>query len=93
MAGVGDAQLTMNAIAIAAGGGVRVGLEDNIWYDPQRTQLASNADLIERIHGLAKANERKIMTPRALRALLKLGSGNGRYGRAFRREGGETPRP
>ena len=31
MAGVGDAQLMMNSIAIAAGGGVRVGLEDNIW--------------------------------------------------------------
>ena len=31
LAGIGDAQLTMNSIAIAIGGGVRVGLEDNIW--------------------------------------------------------------
>lgn len=30
-AGVGNAQVVMNSIAIAYGGGVRVGLEDNIW--------------------------------------------------------------
>src|SRR5664280_1738401 len=32
----------MNSIAIAIGGGVRVGLEDNIWYDSSRTILASS---------------------------------------------------
>ena len=31
----------MNAIGIVAGDGVRVGLEDNIWYDEQRTVLAN----------------------------------------------------
>ena len=45
MAGVGNVQGMVTAIAIAAGGGVRVGLEDNIWYDPGRTRLARNADL------------------------------------------------
>jgi len=30
-------------------GGVRVGLEDNIWYDEDRTKLATNRSLIERI--------------------------------------------
>lgn len=83
MAGVGDAQLMMNAMAIAAGGGVRVGLEDNIWYDPGRTRLARNVDLVRRIHTLAEANERKIMHPGQLRALLRLELGNGRYGRVF----------
>jgi 3-keto-5-aminohexanoate cleavage enzyme len=86
MAGVGDAQRMMNAIAIAAGGGVRVGLEDNIWYDPARTRLACNADLIRRIHRLAEANERQIMAPRQLRSLLGLQDGSGRYGRLFRIE-------
>ena len=39
---IGDFQLTMNAVAIAMGGGVRVGLEDNIWFDEGRTKLARN---------------------------------------------------
>ncbi|MCP4609552.1 MAG: 3-keto-5-aminohexanoate cleavage protein, partial [Planctomycetes bacterium] len=80
-AGIGDAQLAMNSIAIAVGGGVRVGLEDCIWYDSERTKLACNGDLLRRIHVLAEANERKIMPPSELRTLLNLQEGNGRYGR------------
>jgi len=53
--GVGDSQLQMNAMSIIAGGGVRVGLEDNIWYDKARTKLASNKDLIERILVISNA--------------------------------------
>lgn len=78
--GVGDNQLMMNSVALAIGGGVRIGLEDNIWFDLQRTKLATNADLINRIHDLAKANARQIMTPRKLRELLGLSPGNGKYG-------------
>ena len=85
MAGIGDAQLMMNAVAIAAGGGVRVGLEDNIWYDQSRTSLARNTDLIRRVHRQAEAGERKIMEPQELRLLLHLREGNGNYGREFRR--------
>jgi len=81
LGGVGDTQLMVNSIAIAAGGGVRVGLEDNIWYDPSRTRLTSNSDLIHRIHKLAEANHRGIMTPAELRKLLKLHGGSGKYGR------------
>lgn len=80
MGGVGDCQLTTNAIAIAIGGGVRIGLEDNIWYDPSRTRLARNTDLLRRIHVMAEANERNVMTPGELRKLLQLEPGNGRYG-------------
>jgi 3-keto-5-aminohexanoate cleavage enzyme len=76
----------MNAIAVAAGGGVRVGLEDNIWCDPNRTKLARNADLIRRIHRLAEVNERKIMAPSQLRELLHLENGYGRYGRKYSKE-------
>ena len=36
--GVGNFQLSMNAMALVAGGGVRTGLEDNIWYDQARTR-------------------------------------------------------
>ena len=84
LGGVGDCQMMINSIAIAIGGGVRVGIEDNIWYDPARTKLASNADLIRRIHGLAEANERKVMTSAELRKLLNLEDGHGRYGRIYK---------
>jgi len=83
LAGIGKAQLMMNSLAIAAGGGVRVGLEDNIWYDPGRTTLATNADLVRRIHNLAEANERKVMSSRNLRKLLNLQEGEGKYGRLY----------
>jgi uncharacterized protein (DUF849 family) len=85
LGGVGDYQLMMNSIAIAAGGGVRVGLEDDIWYDPARTRLARNIDLVRRIHHLAQANEREIMPSAELRKLLKLEAGNGRYGRFYQK--------
>ncbi len=83
VAGVGNSQLMMNSLAIAAGGGVRVGLEDNIWYDPGRTKLARSTDLIRRIHTLAEANERPVMSPAELRTLLWLEPGAGRYGKVF----------
>ena len=82
VAGIGDAQLPMNAVGVASGGGVRVGLEDNIWYDRSRTRLARNADLVRRVHGLAEANERAVMAPATLRGRLGLEPGFGRYGRA-----------
>ena len=81
LAGIGNSQLKMNSTAIAMGGGVRVGLEDNIWYDTQRTELATNTTLLERIHKLARVNERQIMTPAELRKHLNLKPGNGSYGR------------
>jgi len=84
LAGIGNAQLMINSVAIAAGGGVRVGLEDNIWYDSGRTRLARNADLVRRIHRLAKDNEREVMTPAELRGLLNLQDGNGHYGRIYK---------
>jgi 3-keto-5-aminohexanoate cleavage enzyme len=83
LAGIGDSQLMMNSVAIAIGGGVRVGLEDNIWYTSSRTKLASNTDLIKRIHVLAEANERKIMTSEEFRKKMNLVSGNGKYGRVI----------
>lgn len=69
---VGDSQLRMNSIAIAAGGGVRVGLEDNIWFDAERTRLATNRDLVERIVFIARSMGREPLSPRETRSLLKL---------------------
>jgi len=84
LAGIGNSQLKMNSLAIAVGGGVRVGIEDNIWYDTARTKLATNSDLLERIHIIAKANEREIMTPEEFRIQMNLELGNGRYGRNYK---------
>ena len=72
LGGVGNYQLRINSLAISMGYGVRVGLEDNIWYDPARTRLATNLDLIRRVKEIAKANERETMTSSELRLLLGL---------------------
>ncbi|MDR4509414.1 MAG: 3-keto-5-aminohexanoate cleavage protein [Candidatus Brocadiaceae bacterium] len=79
-AGIGDSQLMMNSIGITAGGGVRTGIEDNIWYDSKRTRYARNSDYLKRIKALAENNNRKIMRPDQLRKLLNLKKGNGNYG-------------
>ena len=69
-AGIGDFQLTAQALAVAAGGGVRVGLEDGIYLDRARTELATNAGLVERVHRLLDVHDRRAMTPAELRARL-----------------------
>jgi uncharacterized protein (DUF849 family) len=72
VAGIGNAQLPMNAVSISYGAGVRVGLEDNIWFDDKRTRLATNYKLVERLVSVASTLGRKVMTPTMLRNLLKL---------------------
>lgn len=52
--GVGDSQLKINVMALLSGGGVRTGLEDNIWFDSDRTQLATNKDILERLRYIAE---------------------------------------
>lgn len=79
--GLGDAQLGANVLALAMGGGVRVGLEDSIWTDPSRTTLATNLDLVERIHRVAGMLGRKVMKPLDFRILMGMEIAKGRYGR------------
>lgn len=83
LAGIGNAQLMMNSVSIAIGGGVRVGLEDNIYYDSSRTKLATNIELLKRAHILASANEREVMTHSEYRSRMNMEPGNGKYGRVF----------
>lgn len=80
MAGIGDAQLPANLLGLAMGAGVRVGLEDSIYTDATRTELASNLQQVSRIHQIADRIGRKVMKPAALRALLYLRGGHGNYG-------------
>ena len=72
VAGIGRYQLDANMMAVAAGGHVRVGLEDNIWWDAGRTRLASNAMLVERVARLAEIAGRPLATPAQTRARLGL---------------------
>ncbi len=83
LAGIGDAQVSVNTMAIAAGGGVRVGLEDNIWWNSSRTKLARNAELVRRVHRISEDIGRSIMRPSKARELLNLQPGYGSYGRIF----------
>ena len=71
VAGVGRAQLELLPCSILTGGHVRVGLEDNIYYD--RGVLATNAQLVERAVRLAKELGREIATPDEARKILSLG--------------------
>jgi len=69
--GVGyPAEFNMAAMAIIMGGHVRVGLEDNIFV--RRRQLATNAQLVEKVVRLADELEREIATPDEARAMLGL---------------------
>ncbi len=69
--GIGRAQLPLGLVAMAMGGHVRTGLEDNIWY--HKGELArSNAQLVERLARVAGELGRPLATPDQTRALLGL---------------------
>jgi 3-keto-5-aminohexanoate cleavage enzyme len=72
VAGIGRAQLEMATAAIAMGGHVRVGLEDNIYYSKGR--LASNEELVGRVARLAAEFGRPVATPEEARRILGLPS-------------------
>jgi uncharacterized protein (DUF849 family) len=69
-AGIGQYQFDVNRLAIAMGGGVRVGLEDNLWFDEDRTDPASNPRLVERLVKISRAMGREPATPAQVRARL-----------------------
>lgn len=72
LAGLGASQLPVAAIAAASAPAVRIGLEDNLWLDADRTTLATNLDLVGRVHAIAAALGRPIMTPAEFRRRLSL---------------------
>lgn len=91
LGGVGGPQLAVNSLAIAMGWGVRVGLEDNYWYDEARTVLATNDSLLGRVHRIIAAGEKEVMSPGELRSRLGLEPGFGRYGAAGPPTGAAPP--
>lgn len=71
VAGMGRHQLTLGVMALAMGGNVRVGFEDNIYF--RKGQLArSNAELVARIVRIAKEMERPVATAAQARTILQL---------------------
>jgi len=70
--GVGNAQLKVNVMSLVSGGGIRIGLEDNIWFDENRTRLASNKDLLIRIRDIAEMLGRKPLSHKEARSILGL---------------------
>lgn len=70
--GLGQYQLAANMLGIAAGGHVRVGLEDNIHYDRDRHDLADNPRLVARIARLGREMGREPATPAEARAIIGL---------------------
>jgi uncharacterized protein (DUF849 family) len=71
--GVGRFQLPINLAAIIMGGNVRVGLEDNLFLDPERKQPATNPGLVRRLVAITKEMGRTIATPKEVRERLGLG--------------------
>ena len=71
-AGLGGFQLPMNTAAIVAGGHVRVGIEDSIYYDYQQTQLASNEELVKRIVRISNELQRPLATAEEARSMMGL---------------------
>ena len=69
--GVGRFQLPLTAHAVAMGGHVRMGFEDNIYY--RKGELAeSNAQLVKRTSRLARELERPVATVEEARKILTL---------------------
>jgi len=71
-AGIGRYQFEVNALAVTMGGHVRIGLEDNLWFDTERRVPATNPRLIERIAGVGRAVGREPATPAEARAIIGL---------------------
>ena len=71
VSGVGRAAWTMAAAAIAMGGNVRVGFEDNI-YLGKGQKAASNGELVAKVVRIAKELGREIATPAEAREILSL---------------------
>lgn len=70
VAGIGRMQLPMAMTALAMGGHVRVGLEDNMYYS--KGHLATNEELVARVVRLAGELGRPVATPDEARQILGL---------------------
>jgi 3-keto-5-aminohexanoate cleavage enzyme len=73
-AGIGLFQLPMNVLGIVMGGHCRVGIEDNIYYGLDRSELATNAALVGRLVKITETFGRPLAGHLRTRQMLGLGS-------------------
>ncbi len=73
--GIGRGQMPMAAAAVALGGNVRVGLEDNIYLE--RGVLATNGQLVTRAVEIIERMGGRVLTPQEARNKLKLRGADG----------------
>ena len=71
VAGIGRFQMPLAALAIAHGGHVRVGLEDNI-YLSKGVLAQGNQALVKEVVKMATAHGRSIATPQEARKILRM---------------------
>ena len=71
---IGKDHVKLSTIALALGGHVRVGIEDNIYYS--KGVLATNLSLLRRIKNIAIALGKEIATPAEARQILGLAPKN-----------------
>ncbi|MET0538454.1 MAG: 3-keto-5-aminohexanoate cleavage protein [Xanthobacteraceae bacterium] len=69
---IGKYQLPLSTMALALGGNIRVGMEDNVYFT-HGVLAASNAQLVERAVRIARELGREIATPQEAREMLHLG--------------------
>lgn len=70
--GIGRFQTQINVAAILMGGHVRVGIEDSIFYDYPKKEMATNEKLVKRIVNISEELGREIATPEEARRILGL---------------------
>jgi 3-keto-5-aminohexanoate cleavage enzyme len=73
--GIGRFQTQINIAAMLMGGHVRVGIEDSIYYNYKKKELATNENLAKRIVRIAEEIGRDIATPTEARKILGIGNG------------------
>ena len=69
--GIGSQQLRSNIYGLLEADGVRIGLEDNLYYKDK--ERATNTQLLKRVHNIMNGMELEILTSTELR---NLGYGN-----------------
>jgi 3-keto-5-aminohexanoate cleavage enzyme len=69
---IGKYQLPLSTMALALGGNIRVGMEDNVYFS-HGVLAVSNAQLVERAARIVRELGREIATPEEARELMHLG--------------------
>lgn len=70
--GIGACQLAMNTMGLMFGNGLRVGLEDYLWMDPERLEIASNSAMVQRAVDLGAFFAKKPALAKDVRIALGL---------------------